>query len=60
MESNESMVAALIEERRGYVVRGLANRVAQVDEQLKAFGFAVNDEPAFEDRPKRNRRNPEI
>ena len=37
-------VEALLEERRGYVVRGLSNRVAQVDEQLKALGFAVTDD----------------
>lgn len=29
------LVAALLEERRGYVVRGLDGRVAQVDEQLR-------------------------
>jgi len=54
---NSSMVAALLEERRGYVVRGLTNRVAQVDEQLKAYGVAVTDEPLYEDRPKRTRRS---
>ena len=31
-------VAALKEERRGYEVRGLADRVKQVDEALAAFG----------------------
>jgi len=38
-----STVAALIEERRGYVVRGLADRVAQVDAELARFGVAVDD-----------------
>jgi len=43
-----STVAALIEERRGYVVRGLTNRVAQVDAELARFGIAVADKPAAE------------
>lgn len=54
---NTSMVAALLEERRGYVVRGLTNRVAQVDEQLKQYGVAVSDDPLYEDRPKRSHRS---
>lgn len=33
----EHIRAALNEERRGYVSRGLEDRVQQVDEQLKAF-----------------------
>lgn len=35
---HEELVAALNEERRGYVARGLTKRVAQVDAQLKALG----------------------
>lgn len=31
-------VAGLLEERRGYVTRGLDDRVAQVDEQLRLRG----------------------
>jgi len=45
-----STVAALIEERRGYVVRGLTNRVAQVDAELARFGIAVADKPAAVER----------
>jgi len=33
-------VRALKEERAGYVMRGLTDRVAQVDEQLARFGEA--------------------
>lgn len=36
-----SEVEALLAERRGYVLRGLANRVAQVDAQLAGYGIAV-------------------
>jgi hypothetical protein len=39
-----SMVEALLEERRGYVVRGLTARVAAVDAALLAFGVAVGDD----------------
>jgi hypothetical protein len=31
-------VVALLDERRGYVARGLAERVKQVDEQLRLRG----------------------
>jgi len=41
-----SRVDALLREREGYVKRGLANRVAQVDAELARFGVAV--EPATE------------
>nr|WP_257019202.1 hypothetical protein [Streptomyces sp. TLI_235] len=33
------MVEALLEERKGYAARGLADRVAQVDEQLALRGY---------------------
>lgn len=36
--TEDPMVAALLRERDGYVTRGLDDRVAQVDEQLKARG----------------------
>jgi hypothetical protein len=36
--SEDAMVAALLREREGYVRRGLAERVAAVDEQLKIRG----------------------
>lgn len=38
---NDDEVRALLEERHGYEVRALAARAAQVDEQLKARGYAV-------------------
>lgn len=41
----DSYVEALLIEREGYVRRGLAARVAQVDDALKAFGIAVSDSP---------------
>jgi len=34
-------IDALLEERRGYEVRGLTERKAAVDEQLKLRGYAV-------------------
>lgn len=34
----ERMVAALLVERHGYMVRGRDDRVAQVDEQLAFYG----------------------
>ena len=37
-------VASLLEERRGYVLRGLADRVAQIDAEIARFGLAVEDE----------------
>ena len=40
----QNEINALLEERRGYVVRGLKHRVAQVDEQLRTRGgVAVED-----------------
>ncbi|MFI9552642.1 hypothetical protein [Nonomuraea endophytica] len=44
--SEDPMIAALLREREGYVVRGMEDRVAQVDEQLKLRGH----EPAEETR----------
>jgi hypothetical protein len=37
-QSEDPMVAALLRERVGYVGRGMDERVAQVDEQLKLRG----------------------
>lgn len=37
-EQREAKIRALLQERRGYVVRGLDDRVAQVDEQLRLLG----------------------
>lgn len=35
------LVAALLREREGYVMRGLSDRVAQVDAELEAAGHPV-------------------
>lgn len=35
------LVAALLREREGYVMRGLSDRIAQVDAALEAAGFAA-------------------
>lgn len=37
-EERKRTIGALIEERRGYEMRGLTSRVAQVDEQLRSLG----------------------
>lgn len=40
-------VEALLEERRGYVLRNLPDRVAQVDAEIERIsGLKVEDEPA--------------
>lgn len=36
-------IDALLEERHGYVVRGLADRVAQVDAELARLGYTRDD-----------------
>jgi hypothetical protein len=46
-------VESLLREREGYVNRGLANRVAQVDAQLERLGFKVEAEPEVEAAAKR-------
>lgn len=37
--TEDTMIAGLLRERAGYVQRGLDDRVAQVDEQLKLRGY---------------------
>lgn len=37
--TDDPMVAALLREREGYVQRGMADRIAQVDEQLRLRGY---------------------
>lgn len=37
-EQRNAHIAALLEERAGYVKRGLEDRVLQVEEQLRALG----------------------
>jgi hypothetical protein len=38
----KSLITALLNEREGYLRRGLKNRVAQVDASLRAFGVEVD------------------
>ena len=38
-QTEDTMIAALLRERDGLVQRGLKDRVAQVDEQLKHRGY---------------------
>lgn len=40
----EAMIKALLTERDGYVLRGMTERVAQVDEQLAALGHPLAPE----------------
>ncbi|MEU0809519.1 hypothetical protein [Streptomyces sp. NPDC005970] len=46
-QTENTMVAALLREREGLVQRGLTDRVAEVDEQLKLRGA----EPPKDDKP---------
>lgn len=46
MSAQDEMIAALLAERRGYVARGLRDRVKAVDEQLAALGHRVAPESA--------------
>lgn len=41
---NEKMIAALRREREGLAALGKTDRVAQVDEQLKYYGYQPDDE----------------
>lgn len=43
---SDAIIAALLEERRGYVARGLTNRVKAVDAELAALGHKVAPEKA--------------
>lgn len=59
MADVENRIRALTEERKGYVLRGLAERVAQVDAEIRRLGGkpekAVNmpAENAMSEPPKR-------
>ncbi|KIF69239.1 hypothetical protein HY68_12620 [Streptomyces sp. AcH 505] len=44
-QTDDPMVAALLRERAGYATRGMDERVAQVDEQLKLRGHAPSASP---------------
>lgn len=43
-DTDDPMIAGLLRERAGYAQRGLADRVAQVDEQLALRGHKPPDE----------------
>lgn len=45
-EDDQATIAALLEERRGYALRGDEDRVAQVDAQLKALGHGAQKRSA--------------
>lgn len=47
-QTEDPMVAALLREREGYAGRGMGDRVAQVDEQLRLRGHKppADDTPA--------------
>ncbi|MET9876571.1 hypothetical protein ABZZ36_18380 [Actinacidiphila glaucinigra] len=53
--TEDPMVAALLRERQSLVQSGLTDRVAQVDEQLKAHGHTppADDKPAPAAKPSR-------
>lgn len=62
-QTEDPMVAALLRERAGYVQRGLDDRIAQVDEQLKLRGHTPpdtqrKDAPAGRSTPPKGRRAP--
>ena len=40
-EQRENYIRALLEERRGYVLHGLVDRVAEVDAELARVGAAA-------------------
>lgn len=52
-QTDDPMVAALLREREGYVSRGMDDRVAQVDEQLKLRGH----EPPATPKPEASNRS---
>lgn len=45
---NEKMIEALLEERRGYVMRGKKDRVKAVDDALLALGYRGKEAASFE------------
>jgi len=51
MSAQDEMIAALLAERRGYVVRGLSDRVKAVDERLAALGHRAPAAPATAQAP---------
>lgn len=61
MATEDPMVAALLREREGYAGRGMDDRVAQVDEQLRLRGAeppadGKSSKPADRSTPPKGRR----
>lgn len=52
MSADEAIVAALRREREGYVLRGLKDRVAAVDTELKRLGVKSGGESRADSAPK--------
>lgn len=50
-KTDDTMVAALLHERAGYAQRGLTDRVAQVDQQLKLRGHEAAAEQRAASQP---------
>jgi hypothetical protein len=48
---DKQMIAALLEERRGYIQRGDKKRVADVNEQLKLRGYEEPEEEKAKPEP---------
>ena len=51
MSAQDDTIAALLEERRGYVMRGLPARVAAVDAELARLGHKAPAAPATAQAP---------
>ena len=51
MSAQAETIAALLEERRGYVVRNLPDRVKAVDEQLARLGYKAPAAPSTAQAP---------
>lgn len=51
--SAQADITALLEERRGYVMRGLPDRVKAVDEQLAALGYQAPEKATKAPAPER-------
>lgn len=50
-KKNDAMIAALLRERAGYVAHGKEDRVKQVDEQLKAYGYKSTEDESRKSPP---------
>lgn len=55
-KTEDTMIAALLREREGYVLQGMDDRVAQVDEQLELRGHTPSDDDSGRATPPRGRR----